>query len=277
MFEIKKKTILSENIYEFVIHAPKVAAVCLPGQFLMLVAEENGERVPFTICDFNREQGTVTIMVQCVGYTTFRLSQFREGDCFSVVVGPLGKPTDLSRFERILLVSGGIGVSVTYPQAKLLYGKKHVSAVMGARTAELLHYTAEMTRVVEKLYLMTDDGSCGEKGFVTDAVDRLLQTESFDAVFAVGPLRMMQAVAAVTKRYGVKTIVSLNPIMVDGTGMCGCCRVTVNGKVKYACVDGPEFDGHAVDFEELLVRNSYYRNEERDHLCRLEKMAAELK
>ena len=233
--------------------------------------DEEGERVPFTICDYDREQGTITLAIQAVGATTMRLEKMNEGDAIHDMVGPLGKATHLD-VEKILLVAGGIGVAVLYPQAKYLksIGKK-VVCVMGARDVSLLAYLDEMKEVCDELFVTTDNGSFGEKGFVTTVVSRIFEADknAYDMVFAVGPLPMMRAVCNVTRELGVKTIVSMNPVMVDGTGMCGGCRLTVGGVTKYACVDGPEFDGHEVDFDEVMNRNSYYREIEQKHVCNL--------
>ena len=243
----------------------------MPGQFVLIRLDDEGERVPFTICDYDREQGTITLAIQAVGASTMRLEKMNEGDAIHDMVGPLGKATHLD-VEKILLVAGGIGVAVLYPQAKYLksIGKK-VVCVMGARDVSLLAYLDEMKEVCDELFVTTDNGSFGEKGFVTTVVSRIFEQDknAYDMVFAVGPLPMMRAVCNVTKELGVKTIVSMNPVMVDGTGMCGGCRLTVGGVTKYACVDGPEFDGHEVDFAEVMNRNSYYREIEQKHVCNL--------
>ena len=271
MFEILKKRKLAEGVTEYVFNAPKVAAKAMPGQFVLIRLDEEGERVPFTICDYDREQGTITLAIQAVGASTMRLEKMNEGDAIHDMVGPLGKATHLD-VEKILLVAGGIGVAVLYPQAKYLksIGKK-VVCVMGARDVSLLAYLDEMKEVCDELFVTTDNGSFGEQGFVTTVVSRIFEQDknAYDMVFAVGPLPMMRAVCNVTKELGVKTIVSMNPVMVDGTGMCGGCRLTVGGVTKYACVDGPEFDGHEVDFAEVMNRNSYYREIEQKHVCNL--------
>ena len=271
MFEILKKTVVTDNVIEYVFAAPKIAAKALPGQFVLLRIDGEGERVPFTISDYDRVKGTVTLLIQSVGATTMRLAKMNVGDCLHDIVGPLGKATHLDA-DKILLVAGGIGVAVLYPQAKYLksIGKK-VVCVMGARNVSLLAYREEMEKVCDKLYVTTDDGTFGEKGFVTTVVQRIFEEDknAYDLVFAVGPLPMMRAVCNVTKSLGVKTVVSMNPIMIDGTGMCGCCRLTVNGVTKYACVDGPEFDGHEVDFDEVINRNRYFSEIEKQHVCNL--------
>lgn len=267
---ISKKT-LAERVNEYVIYAPAVAKHCLAGQFIILRVDEDGERVPFTICDYSREQGTVSILVQEVGYTTMRLAMLNEGDRLCDFVGPLGNPTDLSAYKRILLVGGGIGTAVIFPQAKQLFTEgKPADVVVGARNVSLVMYEEEFKRNCAAFYLITDDGSSGKKGFVTDVARELFEKgERYDAVFAVGPLGMMRAVCKLTAEYGIPTIVSMNSLMVDGTGMCGCCRLTVGGEVKYACIDGPEFDGHKVDFDEAISRSRMYKEIEDEHTCRL--------
>lgn len=270
-FEIISKKTLAERVNEYVVYAPAVARHCLAGQFVILRVDEEGERVPFTICDYSREEGTVSVLVQEVGYTTALLAGLSEGDALADFVGPLGNPTDLSAFKRILLVGGGIGSAVIYPQAKQLFSEgKPADTVIGARNESLLVYEEEFARYSNRLEVVTDDGSKGRKGFVTDAIRALVESgEHYDAVFAVGPLPMMKAVCALTAGFGIHTVVSMNSLMVDGTGMCGCCRLTVGGEVKYACIDGPEFDGHKVDFDEAIQRSRMYREQEQAHLCRL--------
>ena len=267
---ISKKT-LAERGNEYVIYAPAVAKHCLAGQFIILRVDEDGERVPFTICDYSREQGTVSILVQEVGYTTMRLAMLNEGDRLCDFVGPLGNPTDLSAYKRILLVGGGIGTAVIFPQAKQLFAEgKPADVVVGARNVSLVMYEEQFKSNCAAFYLITDDGSSGKKGFVTDVARELFEKgERYDAVFAVGPLGMMRAVCKLTAEYGIPTIVSMNSLMVDGTGMCGCCRLTVGGEVKYACIDGPEFDGHKVDFDEAISRSRMYKEIEDEHTCRL--------
>lgn len=270
-FEIISKKTLAERVNEYVVYAPAVARHCLAGQFVILRVDEEGERVPFTICDYSREEGTVSVLVQEVGYTTALLAGLSEGDALADFVGPLGNPTDLSAFKRILLVGGGIGSAVIYPQAKQLFSEgKPADTVIGARNESLLVYEEGFARYSNRLEVVTDDGSKGRKGFVTDAIRALVESgEHYDAVFAVGPLPMMKAVCALTEGFGIHTVVSMNSLMVDGTGMCGCCRLTVGGEVKYACIDGPEFDGHKVDFDEAIQRSRMYREQEQAHLCRL--------
>ncbi len=270
MFKILQKTVLNANTAEYKISAPLVAKRCRGGQFIILRTDEDGERVPFTIADYSRQEGWVSIIVQTVGATTYRLSQMQEGDCLEDLVGPLGNPTELDGYNSVILVGGGIGSAVIFPQtAELKAQGKRVTTVIGARNKDLIIHEQDFKDRSDELIIMTDDGSYGRKGFVTDAVNALLQKGGYDCVFAVGPLRMMQAVCNLTKQYNVKTVVSMNSVMVDGTGMCGGCRLTVGGKTKYACVDGPEFDGHLVDFEEAISRSALYREHEADHYCRL--------
>lgn len=270
MNRILRKRELAPRVKEYVVDAPLVAKHCLAGQFIILRVDEEGERIPFTICDYDRENGTVTILVQEVGYSTMKLALVPEGGEIADFVGPLGKPTDLSEYPRIALVGGGIGSAVIYPQAKQLRAAgKPADVIVGARTKELIMYEDEFRTEANELFLATDDGSYGVKGFVTDVLKGGLDENKYDCVMAVGPMPMMRAVCALTAKYGVKTVVSMNPLMVDGTGMCGCCRVTVGGKTRYACVDGPEFDGHEVDWAEAMNRLGAYREQEKQHLCQL--------
>lgn len=271
MNKILRKNKLAENVFEYVLDAPKVVKHARAGQFIILRVDEDGERVPFTICDYDKEKGTLTLLIQTVGATTMKLAAMKEGDSVHDLVGPLGNPTDMSGFNKILLVGGGIGTAVIYPQSKELLGSgKQVDAILGARDESLLMYVEQFQNNCKNVYIMTDNGSAGEKGFVTEKLKQLVESgEKYDVVLAVGPLPMMRAVCGVTKAYGLHTIISMNSIMVDGTGMCGCCRLTVNGETKYACVDGPEFDGHAVDFEEAMTRSRIYREQETEAVCRL--------
>ena len=270
MYLIEAKRTLAENVNEYVIAAPEAARNAKPGQFIILRVDAEGERVPFTICDINRTLGTVTILVQTVGATTAKLAELGAGDYIADFVGPLGNPTDLTGYGKAMLVGGGIGGAVIYPQAKYLASiGKPATVVLGARNESLLMYEREMGNFASDLHIMTDDGSKGGKGFVTDKVRELPGKEKYDVVMAVGPLMMMKAVCDVTREFGVHTIVSMNSVMVDGTGMCGCCRVTVGGERKYACVDGPEFDGHLVDFDEARLRAGFYKEQEAEHMCRI--------
>ena len=270
-FEIVSKRVLAERVNEYVVYAPDVARHARAGQFVILRTDDEGERVPFTVCDYDRGAGTVCILVQEVGYTTKKLAGMNAGDRLMDFVGPLGNPTDLSGYERILLIGGGIGSAVVYPQAKQLAAEgRPADVIVGARNVSLAVYTEEFKKLARSFTLITDDGSSGKKGFVTDAARELFEAgEKYDCVFAVGPLPMMKAVSALTKEFGIPTVVSMNSLMVDGTGMCGCCRLTVGGKVRYACIHGPEFDGHLVDFDEAISRSGMYAADEKRHMCRL--------
>lgn len=275
MYKILGKKTLAPRVNEYVISAPDVATHAHPVQFIILRVDEEGERIPFTICDFDKEAGTVTILVQEVGYSTAKLAAVPEGGSICDFVGPLGIPTDLGAYERIALVGGGIGSAVIFPQAKKLHAEgKSCDVVLGARTSELIMYETRFRENCDNLFIATDDGSAGIKGLVTDALKPGLDEKKYDCVMAVGPLRMMKAVCDLTAKYNVKTVVSMNPLMVDGTGMCGCCRVTVGGEVKYACVDGPEFDGHEVDWDNAILRLNAYKEQEKEHYC---KMTGELR
>lgn len=271
MYKILKKNNLAENVNEYVVEAPDIARHARAGQFIILRVDDEGERIPFTVCDYDRGKGTVTILVQTIGYSTMKLAALNEGDGISDFAGPLGRATDLGDYSKILLVGGGIGSAVIYPQAKQLKKEgKTADCIVGAKTKSLIMYEKQFADNTDNLYIMTDDGSYGEKGFVTNKIKELLDNGvGYDCVFAVGPLPMMRAVCNLTRDYGVKTIVSMNTIMVDGTGMCGSCRLTVGGEVKYACVDGPEFDGHQVDFDEAIQRGRFYAEQEKGHICRL--------
>ncbi len=270
MFKILSKKKLNENTFEYEISAPLVAKKCKAGQFIILRVDDDGERVPFTVAGFDREKGSVTIIVQTVGEATYTLSLKKEGECIADFVGPLGNATDLSEFESVILVGGGIGSAVILPQAREIKSSgKKVTVVLGARNKDLIIHEEDFKMYSDNLIIMTDDGSYGEKGFVTQAVEKLLSAGGYDCVFAVGPLRMMKATCDVAKKFGVKSVVSMNSIMVDGTGMCGGCRLTVGGKTKYACVDGPEFFGDEVDFDEAINRSGIYRETEAEHYCRI--------
>lgn len=271
MYKILSKTPLAENVIEYVVHAPDVARHARPGQFIILRVDDEGERIPFTICDYDAAHGTVTILVQTVGYSTAKLAKIPEDGYITDFLGPLGNATRLDDYEKVLLVGGGIGSAVIFPQAKYLKGiGKPADVIVGAKTRGLIMYDNAFSVNSNKFYIMTDDGTYGELGFVTAKIKTLLDSgNKYDCIFAVGPLPMMKAVCALTRDYGVKTIVSMNTIMVDGTGMCGSCRLTVGGVTKYACVDGPEFDGHLVDFDEAIQRTRFYKNEEERHYCRL--------
>ncbi|MGQ9609526.1 MAG: sulfide/dihydroorotate dehydrogenase-like FAD/NAD-binding protein [bacterium] len=276
MFEIKEKRQLATIIFQMVISAPRIAKKALPGQFIIIRIDERGERIPLTIQDSDPETGTISIVFQVAGKTTTYLSELNEGDMLLDVVGPLGNPTELPEGKsKVVCVGGGVGTACMYPQVKELAKRgSEVIAIVGARTKELVILEDDLRKYATKLIVCTDDGSYGRKGFVSDALKEILDSgEKPDLVIAIGPLIMMRVIADLTKPYGVHTIVSLNPIMVDGTGMCGGCRVTVGGEVKFTCVDGPEFDAHKVDFNELLMRQRYYLEEEKlskeKHICRL--------
>lgn len=270
MFEILEKSMLNQNICLMVVKAKRVAASCLPGQFLIVRHGEEGERIPLTICDYDREKETVTIVFQAVGASTEEMLKMEKGDSFTDVVGPLGNPSELitdienTRGKKILFVAGGVGTAPVYPQVKYLH--EHgidCDVIVGAKTKDILILEDEMKKVAGNLYITTDDGSYGRSGMVTKVIDDLVaEGKHYDVCVAIGPLIMMKFTCLTTKKYDIPTIVSMNPIMVDGTGMCGACRLTVDGKVKFACVDGPEFDGHLVDFDQAMQRMKLYKNEE---------------
>ncbi|MBQ8532578.1 MAG: sulfide/dihydroorotate dehydrogenase-like FAD/NAD-binding protein [Clostridia bacterium] len=270
MYKILEKKKLNEQVTWITLDAPFVARKVEPGQFVIIRIDEKGERVPLTVADFDREKGTVTIVVQAVGYSTKKLSALNVGDSVADCVGPLGLPTEFGEPKKAIVIGGGVGCAIAYPQAKALHnmGVK-TDVIAGFRNKDIVILEDEMRKVSDNYYVTTDDGSYGEKGFVTDVLKRLLESDSYDLVIAIGPIPMMKFVSKTTEPFGVKTIVSLNPIMIDGTGMCGGCRVSVGGETKFACVDGPDFDGHKVDFDELMRRNSFYREEEA-HACRME-------
>lgn len=269
MFKIAEKKQLNEQVTLFRIEAPFIAKKVQAGQFVIIRIDELGERIPLTVSDFDREGGTVTIVVQAVGYTTKRLAQLGAGDFIADVVGPLGKPTEFGTPKRAIVIGGGVGCAIAFPQAKTLHAAGvETTVIAGFRSRDIVILEDEMRQNSDKLYITTDDGSYGEKGFVTDVLRRLAQQGEYDLVIAIGPVPMMKFVSLTTKEFGIKTIVSLNPIMIDGTGMCGGCRVTVGGETKFACVDGPDFDGHLVDFDELTRRNGFYREEEA-HACKM--------
>ena len=269
MYKILKKKSLNPTVTLMIIEAPKVAKKAEPGQFIILRADEDGERIPLTIADFDREAGTVTIIYQIVGATTEKLNRKNEGDYILDFAGPLGVASHVEGLKKVAVIGGGVGCAIAYPIAKKLHNRGAVvHSVVGFRNSELVILEKEFSDVSDKLFVMTDDGSCGEKGLVTDALKKLIQSgEEYDEVIAIGPLVMMKFVCMLTKEFGIKTTVSMNPIMIDGTGMCGGCRVTVDGKIRYACVEGPDFDGHLVDFDELMSRNSTYHRHE--HECRM--------
>ena len=277
MYQILKKRRLSSNVVLLVIDAPYVAKKAEPGQFIILRVDAEVERIPLTISEYDREKGTITIVVQEVGATTIKLGQMEEGDCLHDFVGPLGIASELEGYKRASVVGGGLGCAIAYPQAKKLHelGCK-VDLIAGFKNTDAIILEDEMRAASTNLYVMTDDGSNGNKGFVTTKLQELLEAgEKYDVVIAIGPMIMMKFVSETTRPFGVKTIVSMNTIMVDGTGMCGGCRLTVGGETKFACVDGPDFDGHQVDFDEAMRRAAIYKPQEqaaRDHQCNLMKM-----
>ncbi len=264
MYKIISKRVLTPNLKQMVIEAPLVARKAMPGQFIILRVNETGERIPLTIADYDREKGTVTIIFQEVGKTTKLLGTLEAGDSIKDFAGPLGKASEFHDLKRVLCIGGGVGTAVVYPQVKMLYSMGvQVDVIIGARSEEYIILEEEISKCCHHLYITTDDGSYGRQGFVTDVLKELIEKGGqYDEVIAIGPLIMMKMVSSITKEYGIKTIVSMNPVMVDGTGMCGGCRVTVGGKTLYACVDGPDFDGHLVDFDEAMRRQQMYRDEE---------------
>ena len=272
MYTIQSVQHLTSDILWMEVFAPRVAAKCLPGQFLIVSLGEKGERIPLTICDYNRDAQTVTIVFQIVGASTAKMAGLRVGDAFDSVMGPLGNPTELTsmtpealRKKKILFVAGGVGTAPIYPQAKYLHSLGvPCDCIIGARDKNLLILTEEMEAFADNVYIATNDGSAGIKGLVTDVLKDLVvnQGKQYDLCIAIGPMIMMKFCALLTRELGIPTAVSLNPIMMDGTGMCGACRITVGGQVKFACVDGPEFDGHLVNFDEAMNRQTLYKTEE---------------
>ena len=272
MFKIVRKERLNDMVSLIEVHAPYIAKKAEPGQFIILRIDEQGERVPFTIADFDREKGTVTIIFQIVGKTTEKLNTLCEGDTILDFVGPLGVASHFENVKSVAVIGGGLGTAIAYPQAKKLHSMGvSVDMINGFRNKDIIIIEEECQKVCADLYTMTDDGSNGNKGFVTTKLEELIENgKKYDMVIAIGPLVMMKAVCELTKKYGIKTIVSMNPVMIDGTGMCGGCRITVGGETKFACVDGPDFDGHLVDFDEAIRRSKMFKREE--HSCRMEGM-----
>lgn len=282
MYKIVRKKELNSAVTLMEIEAPFVAKKAKAGQFIIFRVDEQGERVPLTIAGYDREKGTVSIIFQKVGFSTNALGALNEGDYIQDFVGPLGKPTNTEGVKRVCVVGGGVGCAIALPSA---VGFKEagceVDVIVGFRSKDIVILEDEFRACADNLYLMTDDGSYGEHGFVTVKLQQLLESgRQYDEVLAIGPIPMMKFVSKTTEPFGVKTIVSLNPIMVDGTGMCGGCRVTVGGETKFACVDGPDFDGHQVDFDELMNRNTIYREQEaaakEQHECRMERLGRQL-
>lgn len=271
MYKIKRHESLSENIFLIDVSAPRVAEKCLPGQFVIVRADEKGERIPLTICDYNRGNGTVTLVVQIVGASTLKLSRLNENDGVEDIVGPLGVPSEIVtaddeflKNKNIIFVAGGVGTAPVYPQVKYLSERGYkFDVIIGAKSKNIVILEDEMKRYAKNVYVCTDDGSYGFKGLVTDKLSELTESgEKYDICVAIGPVIMMKFVSKLTEKLGIEQIVSMNPVMVDGTGMCGACRLTVGNEVKFACVDGPEFDGHKVDFDECMKRMTLYKTEE---------------
>ena len=279
MYRIVTKKALKPTVILYEIEAPMVARKAQPGQFIILRVDENGERIPITIHDYDREKGTVTIIVQTVGATTEKLSHKEQGDCLHDFVGPLGKPTETEGKKKVCVVGGGVGCAIAYPIAKVMHeAGVEVTFIGGFRSADIVILKEELAAVSDKLIICTDDGTYGEKGFTTQYLKQEIDANiaegkpQFDRVIAIGPDIMMKFLADVTRPYGIKTIISLDPIMVDGTGMCGGCRVIVGGETKFACVDGPDFDAHEVDFDSLLKRAAFYKDEQDEaaqHICKM--------
>lgn len=274
MYKILKKESLNPTVTLMEIDAPLIAKKAEPGQFIILRVDEGGERIPLTVADYDREKGTVTIIFQIVGATTEKLNHLNEGDCLHDFVGPLGTPSHVEGLKKVAVIGGGVGCAIAYPVAKKLHALgAEVHSVVGFRNKDLVILEDQFKAVSDRFVVKTDDGSYGTKGLVTDALKELIeQGEQYDEVIAIGPLVMMKFICKLTKEYGIKTTVSMNPIMIDGTGMCGGCRLTVGGETKFACVDGPDFDGHLVDFDEAMERGSMYRSfeaEQREKACNL--------
>ncbi len=279
MNKIVKKEVLANNIKRFQVEAPLVARKALPGQFVVLRVDEDGERIPLTIAGTDSQAGTISIIFQEVGTSTMKLGLLQEGESIANLAGPLGKPVEIQHFGQVCIVAGGVGAAFVFWMAQSFKAKNNrLVTILGARSQNLLVLEDELRAISDLFLLTTDDGTRGEKGLVTQPLERLLKKgEKIDYVLTAGPIPMMKNVAKITAFHRIKTIASLNPIMVDGTGMCGCCRVTVGGRVRFACVDGPDFDAHQVDFDELLRRNSLYRqyeeiSKQRFHECRLKKI-----
>lgn len=272
MFKIIKKEILNPTVTLMKIEAPLIAKNAKAGQFVILRVSSDGERIPLTIADY--DNNTITIIFQIVGATTYKLNQLNENDTILDLVGPLGNPTNTKDYKKVIVIGGGVGCAIAYPVAKQFHlENSNVTSIIGFRNKDLIILENEFKQVSNQFYILTDDGSYNKKGFVTNQLEELLkQDNSYDLVIAIGPLVMMKAVCNLTKIYNVKTIVSMNSIMIDGTGMCGCCRLTVNGKTRFACIDGPDFDGHSIDFDEAIERSKMYHSIERnayDHVCNL--------
>lgn len=274
MYKILEKKSLNPTVTRMVIDAPRVAKKAQPGMFVILRVDSDGERIPLTVADYDAARGTVTVIYQIVGATTHKLDRLNVGDCLCDFVGPLGNPTELDGLKRVAVVGGGVGCAIALPTAKKLHALgAEVHSIIGFRNKDLVILNDDFEAVSDIFRLVTDDGSAGEKGLVTDALAALIESgNKYDEVIAIGPLVMMKFVCKLTEKYGIKTVVSMNPIMIDGTGMCGGCRLTVGGEMKFACVDGPDFDGHKVDFDEAIERGKMYADFERhayDKECNL--------
>jgi ferredoxin--NADP+ reductase len=275
MYKIVEKEYLNPTVVKIVVEAPRIAKKALPGQFIILKIDEQGERVPFTVADFDRENGLVTVIFQIVGATTKKLAELSAGEYILDFAGPLGQPTEVGQVKRVAVIGGGLGCAIALPQAKALHERGvDVDIIAGFKTRDLVILEKEMTEASTRLILTTDDGSVGRSGLVTQVLkDEVEAGAEYDLVIAIGPVIMMKFVEKLTRELGLPLIVSLNPIMIDGTGMCGGCRVRVGGEIKFACVDGPDFDGHLVDFDELMARNRTYTEAERhaseNHKCRI--------
>lgn len=278
MYEITRKVILNDAAFEVDVYAPRVAKKAQPGQFIIARVGEDGERIPLTIGDYDREKGTITLVIQAVGFSTKQMAKLEVGDSFTDFVGPLGEPTKLNpEWKHVIGVAGGIGSAPVYPQLRALAEMGvHVDVIIGGREKQYVLWADKFAQFCDHVYIATDNGEVGTKGFVTNVLqDRIDAGDQIDCVIAIGPVIMMKNVVRVTKPHNIATSVSLNPIMVDGTGMCGCCRVTVDGKVKFACVDGPDFDGLNVDFDQLMERQRFFKKEEKyvdehaDRICDL--------
>jgi len=278
--KILSKEIIAEHegtqVTRFQIHAPDIAQKIKPGQFIVVMVEEKGERIPLTVVDKDTEKGIITLIVQGIGFSTKLMGKLKKGDSLYAIVGPMGNSTEIKKYGKVILVGGGVGIAEIYPLAKALkQAGNHVVTILGARTKELLILEKDMKTVSDESYITTDNGSCGEKGFVTDVLKKLLtynlEHRTYNLVYAVGPIPMMQKVASVTKEFNVHTVVSLNALMVDATGMCGGCRVKIGEEVKFSCVDGPEFDAHLVDWDELIKRTRVYSKKE-NHICKLNQL-----
>ncbi len=271
MFKIISKEDLGNKVYGFVVEAPRIAAKAQPGQFFIVRQGEGYERIPLTIADFDREKQTITMVFQAVGASTLALAKLEPGDEVTDMVGPLGQPSEIENLGKVVVVGGGVGVAPIYPIARALKAAgNEVISIIGARSKDLLFWEDRMREASSRLLVATDDGSYGQKGFVTTLLEDLLKTEDIARIWAIGPMVMMRAVTNLTRPYGTKTIVSMNPIMVDGTGMCGACRVAVDGQTKFACVDGPEFDGHAIDFDLAMKRAAMFKDKEKEAMEALE-------